>query len=120
MLSFWSQPFQAPGKALTRRELLRAGVLALPGLGAAAPGSASPSTERGVTLGRAKSCIFIFNFGGPSQLETFDLKPSAPEGRRSADQGPAVVGDRNKREPRDCNVTKTTSNTEVICGPNHR
>ena len=28
---------------------------------------------------RAKSVIFINLFGGPSQLETFDLKPDAPE-----------------------------------------
>ena len=28
---------------------------------------------------RAKSVIFVFLFGGPSQLETFDLKPNAPE-----------------------------------------
>ena len=27
---------------------------------------------------RAKSVIFLFLFGGPSQLETFDLKPHAP------------------------------------------
>lgn len=28
---------------------------------------------------RAKSVIFLFLFGGPSQLETFDMKPNAPE-----------------------------------------
>jgi hypothetical protein len=28
--------------------------------------------------GRAKSCILLFCWGGPSQLETFDLKPDAP------------------------------------------
>ncbi|HVX15031.1 MAG TPA: DUF1501 domain-containing protein [Pirellulales bacterium] len=28
---------------------------------------------------RAKSVIFLFLFGGPSQLETFDMKPAAPE-----------------------------------------
>jgi Protein of unknown function (DUF1501) len=27
---------------------------------------------------KAKSVIFLFLFGGPSQLETFDMKPSAP------------------------------------------
>lgn len=29
-------------------------------------------------IGRAKSVIFLFLFGGPSQLETFDMKPAAP------------------------------------------
>ena len=28
--------------------------------------------------GRAKSVIFLFLFGGPSQLETWDMKPDAP------------------------------------------
>ncbi|MEO2046784.1 MAG: DUF1501 domain-containing protein [Pirellulales bacterium] len=28
---------------------------------------------------RAKSVIFLFLFGGPSQLETFDMKPEAPD-----------------------------------------
>src|SRR5437867_2714588 len=28
-----------------------------------------------------RSCILIFCYGGPSQLDTFDLKPNAPEVR---------------------------------------
>ncbi len=31
---------------------------------------------------RAKSVLFVFLFGGPSQLETLDMKPDAPEGIR--------------------------------------
>jgi hypothetical protein len=31
---------------------------------------------------RAKSVLFLFLFGGPSQLETFDMKPDAPSGIR--------------------------------------
>src|SRR5262249_54285346 len=31
---------------------------------------------------KAKSCIFLYMYGGPSQLETFDLKPEAPDGIR--------------------------------------
>lgn len=31
---------------------------------------------------RAKSVIFLFLFGGPSQLETFDMKPEAPDAIR--------------------------------------
>lgn len=34
--------------------------------------------EQGIAA-RAKSVIFLFLFGGPSQLETFDLKPLAPD-----------------------------------------
>jgi hypothetical protein len=64
---------------LTRRQMLRAGGAGLLGLhlnkvwGAEATGQ--PSPLRPV---RAKSVIFLFLFGGPSQYETFDLKPDAP------------------------------------------
>jgi hypothetical protein len=39
-----------------------------------ARGSGGPSR-----FGRAKSCILIFLWGGPSQLDTWDPKPDAPE-----------------------------------------
>ena len=32
--------------------------------------------------GPAKSVMFLYLFGGPSQLETFDMKPDAPSGIR--------------------------------------
>jgi hypothetical protein len=32
--------------------------------------------------GRAKSCVFIFLFGGPSHIDLWDMKPSAPDGIR--------------------------------------
>ncbi|OAI45021.1 hypothetical protein AYO44_13235 [Planctomycetaceae bacterium SCGC AG-212-F19] len=89
MLSLWSQPFRLPGNKMARRELLRAGTLGLsalltPGLLGNRPAAAASDRSdraRG-PLGKGKSCIFIFNFGGPSQLETWDLKPSAPDGIR--------------------------------------
>lgn len=66
---------------LSRRTLLQAAGAGLFGLtlprvlGAEARASTGTSAGRG----RAKSVIFVFLFGGPSQLETFDLKPDAPE-----------------------------------------
>lgn len=40
--------------------------------------------ERSVAIKpRAKSVIFLFQWGGPSQLDTFDMKPRAPETVRS-------------------------------------
>jgi len=66
---------------LSRRETLRAGALALTGLGL--PGllrakqAGQNSGPQG--FGRAKSCILIFLWGGPSHLDTWDLKPDAPE-----------------------------------------
>jgi hypothetical protein len=74
----------AKGPKLTRRELLEIGYSSAlgAGIGGIAGGSARggelaqvphvPSTPR------AKSVLFLFLFGGPSQLDTFDLKPEAP------------------------------------------
>lgn len=68
---------------LTRRELLRAGSLALGGLSLssllAAQASAAPSASP-VT---GKSVIFLFQQGGPTQFETFDPKPDALEAIRT-------------------------------------
>jgi hypothetical protein len=41
----------------------------------AAEGSLQPVGANG----RAKSCVFIFLFGGPSHIDLWDMKPSAPE-----------------------------------------
>jgi hypothetical protein len=63
----------------TRRQLLQVGVLSP--LGLSLPGllhleaRADPRRDR---RGRTKSCIFLFLYGGPSQLDTWDMKPSAP------------------------------------------
>ncbi len=68
---------------LTRRDLLQIGALAGLGLGLdelkALGSTKSPSDS---SFGRAKSCILLFLYGSPSQLETFDPKPDAPEGIR--------------------------------------
>ncbi len=69
---------------LTRRDLLHVGSLGLLGMGL--PGGsvvgANPDPGRAVTaggFGQAKACILLFLYGSPSQLETFDPKPDAPE-----------------------------------------
>lgn len=61
---------------LTRREILRAAGTGL--LGVNLP-KVLAAEEQGAGRGKAKSVIFLFLFGGPSQLETFDMKPEAPE-----------------------------------------
>ena len=69
----------------TRRDMLWAGGLGLFGLGLpdylrlldvqAADG---PRKHAAKSFGKAKSCILLFLYGSPSQLETFDMKPDAP------------------------------------------
>src|SRR5688572_22473233 len=61
---------------ISRRELLQAGGAGLLGLNLPKLMAAEQSLPVGRV--RAKSVIFLFLFGGPSQLETFDLKPDAP------------------------------------------
>jgi len=47
-------------------------------LDSACPRSSRRRTPKALLAGgRAKSVIFLFLFGGPSQLETFDMKPDA-------------------------------------------
>ena len=73
----------------SRRPVLQAGTLGLLGLGLGIPSqaiaaSAKQSGLAGSTFGRAKRCIFLFMWGGPSQLDTFDPKPKAPLDIRGA------------------------------------
>lgn len=67
---------------LGRRDLLQVGALSLLGTSAAdllrLEAEAAPARRQG----RAKSVLFIFQSGGPSQHETWDPKPDAPEGIR--------------------------------------
>jgi len=74
--------FRATGR-LTRRSLLRAGTAGFAGLNlpallraseVAGPGRPGPA--------RAKHVVFLHQFGGPSHIDTFDMKPDAPDGIR--------------------------------------
>jgi hypothetical protein len=66
------------GAHLTRRRILQAGGAGLLGLDVPTLLAAEAAAGGGRPAGRARSVIFLFLFGGPSQLETFDLKPDAP------------------------------------------
>jgi len=74
MLSILSNPRRGC-HGLTRRELLQVGGAGLLGLNLPDLLQAEP-TQVGRTV-RARSVLFIYLFGGPSQLETFDMKPDA-------------------------------------------
>jgi hypothetical protein len=66
---------------ITRRDLLRVGSLGLLDLGLHAAGLTGQTRAAPASLphfGRAKSCILLFLYGSPSQIETFDPKPDAP------------------------------------------
>src|SRR5438552_3354516 len=80
MLRFLCDERRSDGR-LTRREWLRVGGLA--GLTALAGRlSAKPQATQ-----RARSVLLIFTGGGVSQLDTFDMKPDAPEEIRGEFRG---------------------------------
>ncbi|HSH93969.1 MAG TPA: DUF1501 domain-containing protein, partial [Roseimicrobium sp.] len=65
---------------ISRRHALKVGGLGL--LGMTLPGLLQAEALKKGPKARAKSVIFLFQFGGPSHIDMFDRKPDAPEGIR--------------------------------------
>ncbi len=70
--------FTSAGR-LSRRRLLQAGSAGIAGLSLPALLRAEQVARRAA---RAKHIILLHQFGGPSHLDTFDMKPGAPDGIR--------------------------------------
>jgi len=68
--------------AMIRLGQLGLGALSLPGLLGAEKAQAILSNQR-QRRNKAKSCIFLFLWGGPPQQDMWDMKPDAPAGIRS-------------------------------------
>ncbi len=62
-----------------RRDLLQVGGLSLVGMGLGDLLRLEAQAASAIRPGTAKSVVFIFQSGGPSQHETFDPKPDAPD-----------------------------------------
>jgi hypothetical protein len=71
--------FQAVWRS-SRRALIRAGTAGFAGLSLASLLRAAENS--GSLRPRARHIIFLHQFGGPSHLDTFDMKPTAPDGVR--------------------------------------
>src|SRR5215510_2676405 len=65
----------------SRRSVLRAGGAGM--LGLTLPKLLRAAEAQPARVARAKSVIFLYQFGGPSHVDTFDMKPEAPDGVRS-------------------------------------
>src|SRR5205814_2781576 len=63
------------GSALSRRQMLQVGALGT--LGLSLPAALRAEAQSGLKV-RAKSVIFLHQFGGVPQQDTFDMKPNAP------------------------------------------
>lgn len=72
----------APWNSLTRRQAISVGGLGFLGLTIPRWLEAAKSPTLAAPPVKAKSVVFLYQFGGPSHLETFDMKPEAPEGIR--------------------------------------
>jgi len=70
---------------LPRRKAIQVGGLGMLGLNM--PRLAQAERVRSSLPVRAKSVIFLFQWGGPSHIDTFDLKPDAPDKIRGEFQG---------------------------------
>jgi hypothetical protein len=75
MLNFESNKGVRFCDGLTRRDFLRAGSLSAGAVGVTLADLARLNAGPGT---RDVNCILLFLVGGPSQLDTWDLKPSAP------------------------------------------
>src|SRR5262245_21199812 len=76
-------PRWQPPATMSRRRFLQAGGIGALTLGV--PGLVTATVDANQPLGRGaaeRSCIFLLLCGGPSHLDTWDLKPQAPEGIR--------------------------------------
>jgi len=70
--------------SLPRRQFLNIGSLGLGGLSLATLLATKKALgERAGKIMTGKSVVFLFQQGGPSQLETYDPKPNAPSGVRT-------------------------------------
>ena len=82
MLSIIGKPQQACD-GFTRREMIRVGGLTAlgltcPSLLSRARAGGAVAESSGIGFGRAKACVVVYLFGGPSQIDTWDMKPDAP------------------------------------------
>src|ERR671934_2569496 len=69
--------YLSPSTAMSRRRLLQVGGLGL--LGLHLPALLRAAERGGNRKARARSVIFLHQYGGPSHHDTFDMKPSAPD-----------------------------------------
>ena len=65
--------YRAP---LSRRQMLQVGALGT--LGLSLPAALRAEAQSGLKV-RARSVIFLHQFGGVPQQDTFDMKPDAPK-----------------------------------------
>ena len=81
MLTFWGNAKYSMCDGLSRRDFIRLGSLGIGALGGLSLAEVLRLRAQGAERPRSseKSVIMVYLPGGPSHLDTFDLKPDAPE-----------------------------------------
>ena len=69
-------------QSLTRRDFLRAGTLAAGAVGLSLADLVQLQEAGAAGRSADVNCILLFLVGGPSHLDTWDLKPAAPDSVR--------------------------------------
>ena len=83
MFSFVDRVLDPRSQKMSRREMLRVGSLGLGGLSLSGMLAAKAHGAGSASLVKDKAVVLIFLQGGPTQIETFDPKMSAPAEIRS-------------------------------------
>src|SRR5881296_2794520 len=81
------KPFSCCGleqSLISRRHLLKVGGMGLLGMTMPSLLQAEGKSKAAKIPIRAKSVSFLYQFGGPSHIDMFDMKPEAPEGIRGS------------------------------------
>lgn len=112
MLTIHGQPSRTQA-GFSRRRLLQVGGAGLLGLSLDRVWAAEEARDAAYNpRAKARSVIFMFLFGGPSQLETFDMKPDAP----SSIRGPFVPIDSRTPGLRICeHLARTAAVSDKMC-----
>ena len=84
MLTFEGKGSAHTCNGVSRRDFLQVGTLGAVGL--SLPQYLAAKERGAIDMKHDdRACIMIFNLGAPSQLDTFDMKPKAPDTIRSPD-----------------------------------
>jgi hypothetical protein len=107
----------------SRRTLLKVGGLGMLGLTLPkllAAEALAPGTALSAPKVRAKSVIFLYQFGGPSHIDMFDMKPDASSKIRSPHKAIASSADGIQVSERLPNVAKIMDKVTLIRSMTHK
>ena len=110
-------------ETFSRRTLLKVGGLGMLGLTLPkllAAEALAPGTALSAPKARAKSVIFLYQFGGPSHLDMFDMKPDASSKIRSPHKPIASSADGIQVSERLPNVAKIMDKVTLIRSMTHK